>query len=425
MKEKLVVAIMGQDCEKFIGMCLESVKDADAIVYCDGGSTDKTVELVGKINPNVEYIFNKFDQENPKMNGRQRNFYLDYVKKNYPDWWCLVIDADEVVDDLSKLKRFINSSPQKELISIKMRHFENTLGFEDAILPKHYVPNRLFKVKGELFYPEVEHSVLWIKKNNKLLSEEELVKKHCGGYDGVTIWHLSYCSGVWEFKKKYLNNLKKSNMHTKEYLDDWYFSHLFGTHKTSPIKLEDIPHIILKELLIDPDKIYFMNHKTLEAKHFFMSRQWIGYFQPKTVIELGCGLGMYGHALTSYGIDYQGLEISKWAVENTVFKYLKIKQGDITEKQDFKDFDLVLCVDILEHLEEKDLDKTLEYIKEYGKNFLFSIPWIGNINLEEDPTHKIKKEKQWWINKLTNHFKIRDTPNNFMYKEQMLIGEPK
>jgi len=44
---KLVVTIMGQNCEKFIGMCLDSVKDADAIVYCDGGSIkDETLLAV-------------------------------------------------------------------------------------------------------------------------------------------------------------------------------------------------------------------------------------------------------------------------------------------------------------------------------------------------------------------------------------------
>ena len=37
---------MGQNCERFIDMCLESVQDADAIVYIDGGSTDRTLEIV-------------------------------------------------------------------------------------------------------------------------------------------------------------------------------------------------------------------------------------------------------------------------------------------------------------------------------------------------------------------------------------------
>ncbi|KKK96214.1 hypothetical protein LCGC14_2665020, partial [marine sediment metagenome] len=59
-----------------------------------------------------------------------------------------------------------------------------------------------------------------------------------------------------------------------------------------------------------------------------------------------------------YGINDMGLELSKWAIDNTTYKDLKIKEGDIRIKQDFKDFDLVLAVDVLEHLGEKDLDNT-------------------------------------------------------------------
>ena len=44
--DKLIVCIMGQNCEKFIEMCLESVKDADIIIYCDGGSIDKTQNII-------------------------------------------------------------------------------------------------------------------------------------------------------------------------------------------------------------------------------------------------------------------------------------------------------------------------------------------------------------------------------------------
>ena len=423
---KLNVVIMGQDCEKYIGMCLDSVKDADNIIYCDGGSTDETMLKVASRRNDAVIIENKFDQEDTLMNSKQKNFFLDYLKKNHMGEWVLYLDADEVVDDFSKLKNLIDNPPEnlKELISIKMRHFENNLGFEDATVPEHYVPNRLFKVRENLFFPDGEHTVLWIKKGDVGISEEEM-QVYCGKLRGITIWHLAYCSGIWDFRKRYLNHLKKSEIHTKEFMDKWYFSHLFGIYPAKPVNAVEIPDIILKEFLIDPDKIYFMNRRTLEPKHFIMSRQWIGYFNPKNILDLGCGLGMYGYAIDSYGVNYQGLELSKWAIENTIYRNLKIKQGDVTESQDFKDFDLVLCVDILEHLEEEDLDKTLELIKNYGKNFLFSIPFIGDPNLEADPTHKIKKEKQWWINKLTNNFKIKEAPKHFAFHEQMLIGEPK
>ncbi len=107
----LVVVIMGQNCEKFINMCIESVEDADQIIYVDGGSDNRWWEL--PIWPkNLKVIENKYDQEDPMMNGKQRNFYLEYVKKNYPGWYCLVLDADEVLDTdgIKKIKEFLKEN---------------------------------------------------------------------------------------------------------------------------------------------------------------------------------------------------------------------------------------------------------------------------------------------------------------------------
>ena len=185
-----------------------------------------------------------------------------------------------------------------------------------------------------------------------------------------------------------------------------------------------IPKVILDEFLIDKDKIYFLTHNNLETKHFLMMEIWKKHFKPKTVLDLGCGLGLFGKAATICGLDYTGLELSKWAVENEPFN-LNIKQGDITKKHNLKDFDLVLVIDVLEHLEPEDLDKKLNYIKEYGKNFVFSLPFLGDPNLDEDITHKIKYPKNWWLNKLSEHFDIQLAPAPWYYSTQTLIGVKK
>ena len=151
-KEKLVCCVMGQNADRFIEMCYESVKDSDAIVFCDGGSNDGTISYLKsngfRYTPEVgkkNIIFQDYKQLDKKMNGKQRNFYLDYVKKTYPDYWCLAIDVDEVVEDLSKVKEFIQDAG-RGLYSVKMRHFIGSLGWEDNTQQNHWVPNRLFKI---------------------------------------------------------------------------------------------------------------------------------------------------------------------------------------------------------------------------------------------------------------------------------------
>lgn len=272
---KLVVVIMGQNCEKFIRMCLDSVKDADAIVYCDGGSTDLSMRVAQSEGATV--IENPYEQKDLAMNGKQRNFYLNYVKENYPDYWCLALDADEVVEDLSKIKEFINKEDtEPTLYSVRMRHFISDLGHEDATEKYHFVLNRLFKIDQAVGYPEVEHPVLQ-GKSQPLATE-------C-----TTIWHLAYIPNLWEYKNKYVNHLNKSNMHTPSYLKEWYYSHLFGYYQKTQIDPVEIPKIILDEFLVDKDEFYFRN-RGLEVKHFLDAMHWKDHFKPKTAVEFGCGL---------------------------------------------------------------------------------------------------------------------------------------
>jgi len=408
MEQKLNIVIMGQDCEKFLGMCLKSVIKADRIIYCDGGTTkDNSIELAKKYGAVV--IENEYNQEDKGMNGKQRNFYLNYLKEHYSGEWALALDADEVVEDLNYLKEFVQLA-EGSIHSIKMRHLIGDLGHEDATVKTHAVLHRLFYIDDAQGYPEVEHPVLQGKEVSNIL------------VTGTTIWHLAYCPNMWDIKKRYFNHLKKSNMHSKEFLVQWRDAHLFGKFPRKEFNPVELPDVILNEFGILKDELYFKN-RSIEAKHFLLARQWLDYFNPNSVLELGCGMGFYGKAIVDYNTYYKGLELSQWAVDNSPFRNeITLVQGNITEEHDFDDFSLVLAVDVLEHLEEEDLDNTLKIISKYGKNFLFSIPFIGDPNLDLDPTHKIKKSRAWWIEQLTKYFDIQETPEYFHFKHQILIG---
>ena len=271
--EKLNVVIMGQNCQKFIGMCLESVQDANQIIYCDGGSTDGTLGYLTKIKGDwtekIRIIRNPYDQEDPTMNGKQRNFYLDCLKKYHMGEWCLALDADEIVEDLSKIKEFVNTvQPEAEdiLCSVKMRHLIGDFGHEDATQPTHFVPHRLFKVTEDLSYPEVEHPVLQGKD------------RRSANIQPTTIWHLAYCGFMWDIKKRYENHMKKSNMHTPGFLEEWKDAHLLGLYPRTQFNIQEIPKVITDEFKINKEKWYFKTRK-LESKHWLDVLDWIDYFK--------------------------------------------------------------------------------------------------------------------------------------------------
>lgn len=403
----LIAGVMGQNCMKFLPMCLESLKGAGRIVYIDGGSEDSSIEFAK--SKGCEIIESPYNQEDLGMNGKQRNKFLQYIKDKYPEEWCIFCDADEVIDDLSKIKEFIQEA-QPGLYHVKMRHFIGDLGHEDSMQQTHFALARLFKISEAGKYPEIEHPILF--------------GENYFNYIGATIFHLGYINGIFDIKKKYDNHSRKSNMHTPEYLYNWNKAHVLGIYPTKPINPLEIPKVILDNFGIDKDELYFANRR-LNINNFVMVKNWMDYFNAQKVLDVGCGLGNYGVVLRDwYKVDYKGIDISDFAVKLNPYK-LNLEKGNILDYIDADKYDIVLCLDILEHLKESDLDKALENIKYLGSNYIFSIPFIGDPNLTADLTHLIHQTKDWWTSRLSTYFEIRDCPESWAFSNQLLLGKRK
>ena len=153
-----------------------------------------------------------------------------------------------------------------------------------------------------------------------------------------------------------------------------------------------------------------------------MVKEWNDYFEPNDVLALGCGRGPYLY-FWNWFTSVAGIELSNWAVDNGFIK--GIIQGDITDGRHYPfTYDLITAIDVLEHLDDEQLDKTLTNMAKYGKRFLFSIPFIGDPNLENDKTHKQFRTKDEWKELIAKHgIKVKDAPTDWMFHEQMLVGE--
>ena len=427
---KLVVCIMGQDCKDFLEPCLESVKEADAIVFCDGGSKEEFLDWLQvekefswseAKNTEEKYIIQRtFDQNDPGNNGKQRNFYLEFLKQHYPGWWCLCLDADEVVDDFRKLRKFCGeqdpNNNSEYLFSPQMRHFIGDFGHEDATLAEHYVPNRLFKVRDDLQYPEGEHVIL---------QSSTPFKQHKTKDAGV-IWHLAYAP-LFHVRSRFRKNLKHSNAHSPEFLQRWYLSHVFGSYPVSPVRPEELPGCLLKAFNIEPDGIYFRD-RGLEVKHFIDAAYWKDHFKlgdgRGTAVEWGCGTGPRVAALRLLGVETHGIEISEWAVRNAMTE--DIRMGDITQLYVPHGLHrLAIAYDLLEHVPYEKLDVAIDNLKvSTSKYLLVSVPTLGDPNLDADRTHIIKESKEWWRAKfLLKGLKELEVPAHFPYREQLFIFE--
>lgn len=416
---KIVVCIMGQDNLHDLKICLDSVDGADAVVYCDGGSDPNMLPQIG--NQFTEIITQVYEQDDPEMNGKQRNFYLKHLQDNYDGWWCLALDCDEVVHDFSRIRAFLEEKGEEHkdtLFSVHMRHLQGDFCHEDATRPTHFVPNRLFRVRKGLEYPLGEHVVLESP-------EKDYKQTVC-----TTIWHTPYAP-MQHVYKRYKKNLEHSNVHSKKFLDDWYTAHLLGRYPRREFNPEELPPSLLRGYGIDPDLIYFQGRDKLEAKHFVDAINWAQFLgQAKiaeTVLEIGCGMGPRIYAMNNVGIEADGIEISEWACNHALMRN-HITQGDITDpdlKPPKKSYSMTMAYDVLEHLPYDKLDQALITLKSYThKYILISVPVVGDPNLERDPTHIIKETREWWEKRIESHgLKKVEIPNNWLYRHQLFLYE--
>src|SRR3990167_178373 len=104
----LSIAIATYNEEKNIKRCLDAVYDwVDEIVVVDGGSTDKTVEIIKKLDTDKKIKVHTTD--NPPMFHKNKQKALDRCTKD----WILQLDADEIVSPELKAEILATIRDQK------------------------------------------------------------------------------------------------------------------------------------------------------------------------------------------------------------------------------------------------------------------------------------------------------------------------
>ena len=121
-------------------------------------------------------------------------------------------------------------------------------------------------------------------------------------------------------------------------------------------------------------------------------------FQPKTVLDVGCGPGALMYFLDELGLECYGIDFSK-AARSMAPKEVRdnIVVGSVCEYHEFgKKFELVICREVMEHLTIFQVRQTVKAIAQYSSKYVYvTTRYYPNpthllditTDFETDPTH--------------------------------------
>jgi glycosyltransferase involved in cell wall biosynthesis len=195
----LSALIICKDEEDRILPCLESLKGfADEIIAFDSGSTDKTVEIVRQYTDKV------WVTEDWPGDGFQKQRALDKATCD----WCIIIDADEWLDDdmKSSIKEILSRDTIEE-VAFKIPWGNIILGKQIRFGRSARAPKRMFQREGAQISAVIVHANVEIEGKVSTIKKGYLMHNSLRGFDHLIEKNRSY---AWETSLKYRSQGKRS-----------------------------------------------------------------------------------------------------------------------------------------------------------------------------------------------------------------------
>lgn len=127
-------------------------------------------------------------------------------------------------------------------------------------------------------------------------------------------------------------------------------------------------------------------------------------FQPERVLDVGCAKGFLVEALRARGVEAWGIDVSEYAiseVHGSVSQYCRVSSAanPVLPEGFPTSFDLVTCIEVIEHMEVEDTHATIENFARWGGRLLFS----SSPEDFSEATHITVRPPDYWAARLATH----------------------
>lgn len=173
----------------------------------------------------------------------------------------------------------------------------------------------------------------------------------------------------------------------------------------------------------DPGKIYRTSGGEVKRWGYVESstKNWLGWIEvvkglrqvlrPRKILDVGSGVGGFVHFARKAGLDARGCDFSPYAVEHA----FRTARGhlDLADVRDLpyedNSYDLVLCLDLMEHLYEEDLPRAISELRRVSSKYIFYN--IGTTMQEDEGEFVLKRgqlpPKEMLATSIAGHCNVR------------------
>jgi GT2 family glycosyltransferase/glycosyltransferase involved in cell wall biosynthesis/2-polyprenyl-3-methyl-5-hydroxy-6-metoxy-1,4-benzoquinol methylase len=148
------------------------------------------------------------------------------------------------------------------------------------------------------------------------------------------------------------------------------------------------------------------NRETFGYFFSLIAEKIIKEIHPQKVLEVGCAKGFLVEALRDRKIDVYGMDLSEYAINEVradIKKFCKV--GSIIDPLQQK-FDLIVCIEVLEHIAPEFADKAVSNLCAATNDILFSSTPDDEHN---EPTHLNVQPPEYWAGLFLKNGFLRDT----------------